>query len=228
MENNVFEYLDDLKEFIVKELAPALSELKKIGDDNSRKHLQRLVYTNLVDRFDSAVDKTLLSLVERPPLTDELLNKLNSNISEGAVLRMLYFGAEEKQKATDKLRNLAREEYLRGRHSSKLDKLLVTIGQKSQPRTPRVNRGTGRIMGSAKFDKKTPLSVTGYADWLYSRRNAIVHGAGDNKLYPQDIRYIQDMFGCQPSKTIKIKLSTIENVSHFYSDVVSIIKGEKA
>jgi len=30
--------------------------------------------------------------------------------------------------------------------------------------------------------RKIPYSICGYADWLYARRNSIVHGAGAKSL----------------------------------------------
>jgi len=218
-----FEHLKDFKSFIESELTPALSELENIKDDSSRKHLQKLVYTNLVDRFDYAVDKTILGLVHGSSLTKELLGKLTASITEGDALKIIFFGENEKDNAIERLKDLARNEYLRLRHSKKLHKIFSVLNLEDHIRRPRVHRGTGQIMKTAKADKKTPLTIIGYADWLYSRRNAIVHGGGDNHLAKHDLEYIQTTFHCSPGKTIKIPLGTIRNVSRFYSDLTDII-----
>ena len=66
------QFLNEFKNFLEKELLPATSELEKIKGETSRKHLQKLVFTNLVDRFDYCVDKTLLEVVEVENFLNEI------------------------------------------------------------------------------------------------------------------------------------------------------------
>ena len=49
----------DFEKFVKGEVTKATNELEGLAE-GSRNHLQKLVYTNLVDRFDVMVDKTIL------------------------------------------------------------------------------------------------------------------------------------------------------------------------
>jgi hypothetical protein len=64
--NEFKKILDEFSEFLADELSPATSEISKIADAQ-RIHIQKLVFTNLVDRFDYTLDKLLLALVTTQP-----------------------------------------------------------------------------------------------------------------------------------------------------------------
>ncbi len=49
----------DFKKYVEKQIAPSVEDIADL-DDKSRKHVQKLVYTNLVDRFDVMVDHLIL------------------------------------------------------------------------------------------------------------------------------------------------------------------------
>jgi hypothetical protein len=132
--------------------------------------------------------------------------------------------------AKSKLQDAIRLTILRERHSKKINKLFETIEKSSEQawQKPRVNPSTGRILATFTIQNdKLPHSICGYADWMYSRRNAIVHGGGSSSLSPRDIEQITKLFKIKaPSKTFKIQLSSIELAAAFYNDVCEILKRE--
>lgn len=85
-----------------------------------------------------------------------------------------------KSVAIESLRNTA----LRERHSKKLRTLLETIQIEGPLDKPRVNETTGKILKERASHSQIPLSILRLA---LSRRNAIVHGGGDNKVSDRDM-----------------------------------------
>src|SRR3989344_2615805 len=80
--------LKKFKAFINTEIDSAILELGKIKTESNRRHLQRLVYVNLVNRFDSLLDSLLLdfSVVE-----SEFKTKVLNEIKEEPVfLKDIY------------------------------------------------------------------------------------------------------------------------------------------
>jgi hypothetical protein len=90
--SNIIEF----EKFVNTEVKQASKELEGLAD-SSRTHLQKLVYTNLVDRFDVMVDKTILNNSLQPILLDESLKKLDSPMTEAEVLRLLLNGDNIKE-----------------------------------------------------------------------------------------------------------------------------------
>jgi hypothetical protein len=89
---------------------------------------------------------------------------------------------------------------------------------------PRVNPANGQILEKIKpSNKQQPLSICGYADWLYSRRNSIVHGGGTNKFLDNDKAQLKKLFNCTAPGSVKIKLSSVENAATFYINVTEIL-----
>jgi len=218
-------YIKEFEDFINKEVHAATQELNGIAED-SRKHLQKLVYTNLVDRFDYMIDKTIISNAMHERLFDEAINKLNSPVSESDVLKLLMNGDDIHQVVELRVQNVLRDGVLRNRHSLKLEKLLTVFGEESNfSKKPRVNNSTGKILSTFTIqDKKVPASICGYADWLYSRRNAIVHGGGNAFISESDASQLKKIYNTEVVKSTKLKLGSITNASEFYSGVVSMLK----
>ena len=81
---------------------------------------------------------------------------------------------------------------------------------------PRVNINTGAIVARFKIqNKKIPSSILGYVDWLYSRRNAIVHGGGNVAMLQNDLKHLKDCFHCDVAKNCE----TEDRVHHECSRV---------
>lgn len=88
---------------------------------------------------------------------------------------------------------------------------------------PRVNISTGAILDKIKpQSKKVPYSIAGYADWLYSRRNAIVHGSGTNKYLKNDLVQLEKLYKCAPPASFRIKIGTVEIAAEFYRGVTDL------
>ncbi|NMH67032.1 hypothetical protein [Shewanella salipaludis] len=219
----------DFEKFVKGEVKKATEELAGL-QDGSRNHLQKLVYTNLVDRFDVMVDKTILDNALHERLLDDALKKLDSPVSEADVLKLLMDGSNIHEVVESRVQNILRDGVLRGRHSNKVSKLFELIGLERNLWTkPRVNISTGKILGSfTPQNNKIPTSVCGYADWLYSRRNSIVHGGGSSKMLDNDIAQLKKLFKSDVAKTTRLSYSALGVTSEFYLGVVKLIKDAEA
>jgi hypothetical protein len=219
--------------FIEKEIDPAIIELEKIKTEQSRKHLQKLVYTNVVNRYDVLVDNMLLTCAadDTTRFHDVVLGKL-----EGVTVSLKDFyrtmlSESPSEYSAEALRETVRANHLRERHSKKLRYLLeecVSI-DRSELNKPRVNANDGRIHATYTARKGTtvPPSIVGYADYLYSRRNALVHGGKTNYLKKNDSDYIKKNFKVTPPKTVGIKIASIKSASTFYKYLCNYIINEK-
>ncbi len=216
----------DFKAFVEKEINPATSELTKLSDAQ-RKHIQKLVYTNLVDRFDAALDGAILDNCREKVLVEEASKRLDKPITEADLLELLIKSEELQNALDEKIKDSLRESILRQRHSRKLSKLFEVMQPDQECwNTPRVNITRGSIHSKVKPQRKTtPYSICGYADWIYSRRNSIVHGRGFSKLLQNDRDQLNRLFKCNPAQRIRLQLSSIETAAKFYLSVVDLLCG---
>jgi hypothetical protein len=221
--------IKDFQKFVTGEVVPAITDLKKL-DECHRIHVQKLVYTNLVDRFDTVVDTTVLDNCREDALVDEASKDLTGTVTESDLLRLLMHADGLQDAIATKLRNGLRNSVLRQRHSKKLQVLMgVLVPDINVWTLPRVNPADGKILEQIKPpNKQQPLSLCGYADWLYSRRNSIVHGGGKGKYLENDKTQLKKLFKCVPPDSIKIKLSSVENAATFYSGMAKIMLWESA
>jgi hypothetical protein len=211
-------------QYVDSVVLPATEDLEKL-DDANRQHVQRLVYTNLVDRFDSAVDVSLMMNCREEYLCTKLLEHMDQTVSEAELLRLLMNEAGVQVAIDARLQNALRNTALRQRHSKKLEMLLATFGHDLPAlKKPRVNISTGDILNKMTPQiKTTPHSICGYADWLYSRRNAIVHGSGSTKLLPNDIEQLKKLYQCAVIPSFRIKLASVTNAVTFYKSVAQLL-----
>lgn len=218
--------IDDLQKFLKKEITPAVSDIEKL-EDASRKHIQKLVYTNMVDRFDTMVDYCILANCREENLAEEALKNSTSPVTEAELIRLLMRGEKLQDALVERLQDGLRNSVLRQRHSRKLQSLIRTVAPASgaDNPVPRVNSNTGSIVEKFKPQRKDiPHSIVGYADWLYSRRNSIVHGAGTNKFLENDKTQIKRLWKCDLSSTFKISVGSIRVALAFYNDLISILR----
>jgi hypothetical protein len=215
---------NEFEKFVSKVLLPATKDMGKLADTN-RKHVQKLVYTNLVDRFDAMVDEAIRENCRKEDLVKEALKGMTQPLTEADMLRLLMEGTSIQDAIDVRLKDVLSIAVLRQRHSKKLAMLFKVLKpQEEFWSKPRVYSATGQIFEQMTLHQKTiPHSVCGYADWLYSRRNSIVHGAGTAKLLPNDLKQIEALFNCKAAKTFKIKLSLIKNAATFYENVVHLL-----
>lgn len=210
--------------FVNDDVDAAVQELDGINSDSNRKHLQRLVYTNLADRFDSMVDHALLDNATEEPLLTEAIDKFTEPLPEGKLLKLLSMPDTSKY-VEQRAQDYVRESVLRRRHSQKLEKLLsLFCPDINTVNKPRVNINTGKIAATFKPpNNKIPSSICGYADWLYSRRNSVVHGAGGTKLLPNDVAKLKAIYKANPALTVKISIGSITTASQFYYSVTYLL-----
>jgi hypothetical protein len=216
--------LDDFIKFLDREITSAVTELNLISEP-SRRHLQKLVYTNLVDRFDSTVDHALLDNVLEEPLLSEGIKCLDQPFAEGEALRYLAGLADPKQKLVEKLGAVLRNGLLRERHAKKARRLCELMAPEETLNPPRVNPSTGKIIASFKpQNSKIPCTIQGYSDWLYSRRNAIVHGGGGVNMLGNDLIQLKNLYKCDAAKTFKLSIGSITTAATFYRDIIGLIQ----
>jgi len=217
--------IKDFKKYVEKEIEPAIIDLESL-DEKNRIHVQKLVYTNLVDRFDTMVDTTILDNCRENGFMDISLKDMTGNVTESDLIKILMHG-EDLQGALDiKLKTGLRNTVLRERHSRKLTILFSVVSPDINcTGVQRVNVPTGKVMEKIKPQKQiqTPCSLSGYADWLYSRRNSVVHGGGSNKFLENDRKQLKKIYKKEPAKTFKIKLSSVSNTVTFYKDIVQLL-----
>lgn len=217
-------HVKDFQKFVTSEVKEATEELEGLTEA-SRKHLQKLVYTNLVDRFDVMVDKTIIVNALHENLLEESLRQLDSSVSEADILRLLMDARDINLVVEERIQSVLRNGILRNRHSLKLQKLFELVGEASNyQKKPRVNLSTGRILQEfTPQNNKVPTSICGYADWLYSRRNSIVHGGGGGKMSDIDLNQLKKIYNSDVVKVTKIKLNAITVASEFYLGVTRLL-----
>jgi len=217
--------IKEFREFLDKELIPAADDLEKLADAH-RKHIQKLMFTNLVDRFDSMVDGMLLYNCREDFLVSEAFKGLSQPITESALLELLMKGDDLQDALDTRLKDSLRLSVLRLRHSRKLAKLFSISEEVADfDKKPRVNPSNGVIVDKFKIQMKTtPHSICGYADWLYSKRNAIVHGAGTAKFLENDKQQIKKIYGVTTTDTFRVPLSSVRTGARFYQEVCDLLE----
>ncbi len=217
--------LTEFTEYVTNEVTTASVELGGIAAEAERKHLQRLVYTNLVDRFDTAIDTTLVENASEDPLRSAALTKLTDPLPEGKLLHLLSSKSEVDSRIAEKCVEFVRSEILRNRHSKKLAKLFEVLAPtENVSKLPRVNISTGKISKKiTPANNKVPTSICGYADWLYSRRNSVVHGGGGTKLLENDVKQLKKLYKADPALTVKLSLGSISVASEYFRAVATLL-----
>src|SRR6185436_984975 len=89
--NFMSEIQDTIKKFekfAKTEISAAVKELDSIGVEANRKHLQRLVYVDLINRFDSLIDTLLLKFsIQNGRFKEKVLNETKE---EAVFLKDVY------------------------------------------------------------------------------------------------------------------------------------------
>lgn len=217
--------IKDFSKFLSKELLPGVDDLEKLESKN-RKHIQKLVYTNLVDRFDYLIDKILLDNCREEFLVAKAFSGDDQPVKESDLVKLLLETADLQSALDIRLQDKLRFSALRQRHSRKLHLLLsLCDGVVCFEHKPRVNPSTGDIVDGFKIQiKTTPHSICGYADYLYSRRNAVVHGAGATRFLDGDRHQIKKLYKVNLTSGFRISIASIRNAARYYKAVCSLIE----
>jgi hypothetical protein len=216
--------LQDFTKYVDVQILPATTDVGNLDDPN-RKHVQKLIYTNLCDRFDAMIDGTILDNCRVESLVTQATAGMTQQITEADLLKLLMHSGDIQDAINEKLRASLRNSVLRERHSKKLAKLFVAFGVTVDfQKKPKVNVNNGKILEKIKPQHETiPYSICGYADWLYSRRNSIVHGAGTASFLQNDKKQLKKIYNCTPAKKIRLKLSSTTTAADFYKSVVELL-----
>ncbi len=158
-QTTIVELIMRFERFNQDEINSAIGELTKINTESNRKHLQRLVYVNLVNRFDSLIDAILLKFsLKECEFKRQVLNKIKE---EPIFLKDVYeIVLSENPKSTVEhgIGDVVRLHFLNQRHSSKLRTLLRGCFSWSDQKLnmPRVFVNDGSI-----FNKTKKISYSG-------------------------------------------------------------------
>ena len=216
--------LKTFKQFVEREILPATAELKGLTDENCH-HLQKLAYTNLVDSFDLTIDETILDNCQENLVVAEAFKILTQQGTHPDLLQILLHSVNLQSGLETKLREGLQYTVLGERHSIKLKILFDVFKPKERYwNKPRVNIATGNICNRMKHQQKLiPSSICGYADWLYARRNAIVHGGGTMEFLENDKKQLNKLFHCTPAKAVWFKRASVKIAATFYTSVIDVL-----
>jgi len=212
------------QKFIDNQILTAIEELDELEEDSRRVHLQKLVFTNLVDRFDTLVDDLIKMNGREERLLSEALKNLDQPVIESDLVRLLIDSENLDAVFDTKIEEGLRNTVLRQRHSKKLRILFETIKPDEDIRTPRVDPLSGTISDKKKvYDKTIPHGFIGYADFTYSRRNSLVHGAGTSNFLENDVKQIKNLYKTDIKKGFRITYKAVPAVANFYKSLTEII-----
>jgi hypothetical protein len=217
----------EFRKYVDNQITPSITEIAGL-EDNSRKHVQKLVYTNIVDRFDVMVDVAILKNCRSEFIIDAISPSLTETVNEHYLLQLLMNTDNVQEAIDERLKAVIRNTILRKRHSQKLQ-FLLKLFDKLEYSTlkPQVQPGNGNIVLKANKTKvNIPHSVCGYADWLYSRRNAIVHGQASPRYLENDKKKLKEIYKYDCPKTINLKFGAISQTVRFYNCIVELLDSE--
>lgn len=209
--------INNFRDFCASVISPAINELKKIKGEKNRRHLQKLLYTNIVDRYDHLIDKLLLWMsVNNEALRSDILNKQCAEpINKKEVYELFLLKEGAIGYIGDNIRAISRASLLRDNHSQKVRKIMASMGFENID-SFRVNNSNGHIIKKSKKHMNIPNSILGFSDWLYCRRNSIVHGDGVHYT-DNDLKRLKG-YKINLSARFRISIASLSSAFNFYID----------
>jgi len=212
-------------EYLDNEISPVITELENLEASN-RIHLQKLVYVDAANRFDTLLDGLLIifALDRDSSLQGKLLDTLNIPATQKDIFNLLL-SDNPQDRVLERIKETAKSEFLRMSHAQKLRRLLRECYDWKDVDLDRskVNPSLGTI--SKNFVQKNtaiPTNVVGYADWLYRRRNVLVHPTSGRSFSKQDLRELR-RYCANPTSSINISLASVKQISVFYKNLCNKI-----
>lgn len=202
-------------------IEPAIAELGHINDENNRRILQKLVYVHLVDKFDLLIDRLLVWSSTNSPTTRTYLLKEFHNVpvDKQILYDLLLKGDLARETIEAELRD-ASKELKRDAHVRKVQLVCDSVNW-TNIRVPLVYPEGKLALTNIRKATGYPNSILGYADYLYARRNGVVHGDGIRYLPEQHERLKREYNTGGLPMEFKISLATVKNASQFYSSFIS-------
>ena len=216
--------ISTFQKFVNDQILTAVEELEYL-EDSQRVHLQKLVFTNLVDRFDTLIDDLLILNGRTDPLLEQALKQLDQPIFERDLIRLLMNSENLDTVFDKKISDGLRNSVMRQRHSKKIKYLCDTLIPDEDLKTPRVNPLDGTISDSKKvYDKTIPHGILGYSDFTYSRRNSLVHGAGTSNFLSNDKVQIEKIYKTKVKAGFRVTYKAVPAIAEFYTSFTNILK----
>lgn len=173
------------------------------------------------------IDQLMLDNCRIPELIDAAESDMKSQLTEAELLKLLMESANLESPIDKRLKVSIGNTILRKRHSLKLRQVFEAfLPEQRAVNHPRVNIPNGKILEKVTPQKnlKIPYSICGYADWVYCRRNSLVHGAGSSSFLENDRKQLKKLYDREPTTTFKIGLGSVKTTVNFYKEVSRILK----
>lgn len=204
--------------YLEKDFKPAYEEISKIAVSKNRVHIQKLLYVSLLNRFDSAIDEFFYENPESDVLESAIKSSLSQPLTAYEMIGLIRGGEDV---IADKIRSIVKAEVGRKKHVDKLSMMLKQLGfSDSEVKKNRVNNASGSILDAYSATKTHPVSILGYADWLYARRNILVHSTNSNSDSKLKKRF-KETYNVALPNSIRLSISALKTASKFYTDLMS-------
>lgn len=219
--------LSEFKKFLEKDFRLAYKEIEGLAD-RSRVHIQKLLYVSLLNRFDSTLDEffALNSNLEIDGLGSTIKDFLETPVTTSMLIESLKSGVGILE---DRRRSAIMSEVSRKKHVDKARLMLKTIGfDDGSLNSSRVNNATGRIFKNfAAKGSNAPASIIGFIDWLYCRRNVLVHSGGGSAFDGSVVERFKKSYNIKLT-SIRLSYGALSIADRFYSDLLSDINSRQA
>lgn len=210
--------LRNFSSYLEKDFKPAYEEISKISIQKNRVHIQKLLYISVLNRFDSAIDEFFCENPESEVLETTIRNSLSQPMSGYEIIAFIRGGEAA---ISEKFQSIVKVELGRRKHVDKLSLMLKHLGfGDAELKRCRVNNASGSILDSYPAQKTHPVSILGYADWLYCRRNVLVHSTKSN-FDAQLKKRFKETYNVTLPDSIRLSISALKTVSKFYSDLLN-------
>ena len=211
----------DFKKYLEKDFRPAYYEIGRL-DDKNRIHIQKSLYISLLNRFDSTLDDFFKSNSNLE--IDDRSATIKADLEAPVTTKMLKSTLKEGVGYLEDKRRVAfMGDAARRKHVDKARLMLKTIGFNDKGlNNNRVNNLTGGIFNSFETtSSNAPSSIIGFIDWLYCRRNVLVHSGGRSAFDKSVVDRFQKDYKVKLT-TIRISYGALSIADKFYSDLLKL------
>lgn len=213
----------EFKKYLEKDFRPAYKEIGGL-DSKNRVHIQKLLYVSLLNRFDSSLDEffRINSNLDIEGLGSTIKDFMDTPVSTSMLIESLKEGISYLE---DRRRSAIMSDIARKKHVDKARLMLKTIGFDDKSlNSSRVNNAKGAILKTFKTTtSNAPASILGFIDWLYCRRNILVHSGGGSTFDQSVIERFKRDYKVNLT-TIRLSYGALSIADNFYSDLLKSIE----